>query len=140
MYILFWSQVLQEDEDSDEDLDIDDEIFNSLNDELLDEDVSVLRGGQPLELEDVSFTFPYKFARESWAFELNKSSQVGHYLTMQALTIASQVIRLGGRLSSRDLSIISEAAEASGIDVIISKFSKLKLQCTRTLEEFNSSN
>ena len=35
-------------------MDVDDEIFNSLNDELLDEDVSVLRGGQTTELEDVS--------------------------------------------------------------------------------------
>jgi hypothetical protein len=50
----FWLQIVQEDEDNDEDLDVDDEIFNSLNNELVDEDVSVLRGGQTTELEDVS--------------------------------------------------------------------------------------
>lgn len=45
---------MQEDEDNEEDLDVDEEIFNSLNDELLDEDVSILRGGRTTELEDVS--------------------------------------------------------------------------------------
>jgi hypothetical protein len=54
---------------------------------------------------------------------------------VQALSIASQVIRLGGYLSSRDLSVISVAAEATGNEGLISRLHGLKLQCTRTLEE-----